>query len=154
MPSAPRRTPAAAVLCLWLVAAIPALHAQASGAGRIQAVVGTASILREGHTRQAVVGGLVYESDVLRTGGNGQLAVMLRDESRLAIGPNSELTLSAFAYAPSEGRLALALRMARGALSYISGRIAALMPEAVKLETPSSVIGVRGTHALVKVDAP
>jgi hypothetical protein len=44
--------------------------------------------------------------------------------------------------------------MARGALSYISGRIAALMPEAVKLETPSSVIGVRGTHALVKVDAP
>jgi hypothetical protein len=79
---------------------------------------------------------------------------MLRDESRVSLGPNSELTLSAFAYAPSEGRLALALRMARGMLSYVSGRIAALMPEAVKLETPSSVIGVRGTHALVKVDSP
>jgi hypothetical protein len=143
-----------AVVCLWLAATPPPVHAQASGAGRIKAVVGTASILREGRTKPAVVGALVYESDVLSTGRNGQLAVMLRDESRVSLGPNSELTLSAFAYAPSEGRLALALRMARGMLSYVSGRIAALMPEAVKLETPSSVIGVRGTHALVKVDSP
>jgi hypothetical protein len=154
MASAVRWPCTTAVLCLWLAATLSPVHARSSGAGRIKAVVGTASIVREGHTKQAVVGGLVYESDVLRTGSNGQLSVMLRDESRLAIGPNSELTLSAFAYAPSEGRLALAVRMARGALSYISGRIAALMPEAVKLETPSSVIGVRGTHALVKVDAP
>jgi hypothetical protein len=143
-----------AVVCLWLAATLPPVQARGSGAGRIKAVVGTASIVREGHTKPAVVGAQVYESDVLRTGFNGQLAVMLRDESRVSIGPNSELTLSAFSYAPSEGKLALALRMARGVLSYVSGRIAALMPEAVRLETPSSVIGVRGTHALVKVNAP
>ena len=39
-------------------------------------------------------------------------------------------------------------------MAYVSGRIAKLMPEAVRLETPTSVIGVRGTHALVKVEAP
>jgi CHASE2 domain-containing sensor protein len=39
------------------------------------------------------------------------------------------------------------VRVARGALSYVSGRVATLMPEAVRLETPNSVIGVRGTHA-------
>jgi hypothetical protein len=153
MPTAVCGPRAVVMLCLWL-GAVPSLDAQSPGAGRIKAVVGTASIVRQGQATPAVVGLPVLEADVLRTASDGQLAVMLRDESRLSIGPNSELTLSAFSYAPSEGRLALALRLARGMLSYVSGRIAALMPEAVKLETPGSVIGVRGTHALVKVDAP
>ena len=154
MTAAVWRPRAAAIVCLWLMAMGPTLNAQATGAGRIKAVVGTVSIVREGRTKPAVVGRLVYETDVLRTGSDGQLAVMLRDESRLSIGPNSELTLSRFAYAPSEGRLGLVLRMARGVLSYVSGRIAKLMPEAVRLETPDSIIGVRGTHVLVKVNAP
>ena len=50
--------------------------------------------------------------------------------------------------------MGLVLRMARGVLSYVSGRIAKLMPDAVRLETPTSVSGSAGTHALVKVDAP
>jgi hypothetical protein len=154
MAAAVWRPRAAAIVCLWLVAMGPSLKAQATGAGRIKAVVGTCSIVRLGQATPAVVGALVHETDVLRTGGDGQLAVMLKDESRLSMGPNSELTLSTFTYVPSEGRLALVLRVARGMLSYVSGRIAKLMPEAVRLETPTSIIGVRGTHALVRVDAP
>lgn len=75
-------------------------------------------------------------------------------ESRLSIGPDSELALATFAYAPAENRLALVVRLTRGALAFVSGRIAKLMPEAVRLETPTSVIGVRGTHALVNVEGP
>ena len=100
------------------------------------------------------MGELVYESDTLRTGSDGQLAVTLRDETRLSMGPNTEITLSTFTFAPAEGQLSMVLRIARGALSYVSGRIARLMPEAVRLETPTSVIGVRGTHALIRVEAP
>jgi hypothetical protein len=153
MPSAPWR-PRAIVCALWLVAALPQLYAQSPGAGRIKAVVGTCSIVRAGQVTPAVVGAVVYEADLLRTGSDGRLAIMLKDETRLSVGPNSELALSTFAYDPSQGRLGLVLRMAHGVLSYVSGRIAKLMPDAVRLETPSSVIGVRGTHALLKVDAP
>jgi hypothetical protein len=154
MPSAVWR-PEAVVLCgLCLVAASSQVNAQAAGAGRIKAVVGTCSIVRGGQSAAAAVGALVHEEDVVRTGSDGQLAIMLKDESRLSLGPNSELSLRTFTYDPSQGRLALVLRMAHGALSYVSGRIAKLMPDAVRLETPTSVIGVRGTHALVKVDAP
>jgi hypothetical protein len=154
MAAAVWRPRAAAIVCLWLMAMGPSLKAQATGAGRIKAVVGTCSIVRLGQVTPAVVGAQVQETDVLRTGGDGQLAVMLKDESRLSMGPNSELALSTFTYVPSEGRLALVLRVARGMLSYVSGRIAKLMPEAVRLETPTSIIGVRGTHALVRVEAP
>lgn len=147
--------PKALVLCgLWLVVAASGLEAQPPGAGRVKAVVGTCSIVRGGQTTPAVVGAIVHEADLLRTGADGQMAIMLKDESRVSMGPNSELTLRSFLYDPSEGRLGLVLRLAQGALSYVSGRIARLMPDAVRLETPTSVIGVRGTHALVKVDAP
>lgn len=153
MPSAIWRRKALALCGLWLLAA-SGLDAQAPGAGRIKVVVGTCSIVRSGQTTPAVVGALVHEADVLRTGADGQMAIMLKDESRVSMGPNAELTLRRFLYDPSEGQLGLVLRLARGALSYVSGRIAKLMPDAVRLETPTSVIGVRGTHALVKVDAP
>jgi hypothetical protein len=151
----PWRGPAAALCIAWVVSGT-AIAAQESpqGAGRVKAVVGTASIVRAGTATPAAVGAVVYEGDLLRTGPDGQLAVMLKDESRVSLGPGSEVSLSTFTYAPTESRLALVVRMARGAMAYVSGRIAKLMPEAVRLETPTSVIGVRGTHALVRVEAP
>jgi hypothetical protein len=145
-----------AALCGLTLGVLPAPAAAqpAPGAGRVKAAIGTVSIVRAGQPTPATVGAVVYESDVLRTGADGQLAVMLKDETRLSLGPGSEVALASFAYAPSDGRLSLVLRVARGALSYVSGRVATLMPEAVRLETPNSVIGVRGTHALVRVEAP
>jgi len=34
---------------------------------------------------------------------------------------------------------------------YISGRIAKLAPNAVKLETPAAIVGVRGTSLAIRV---
>lgn len=102
----------------------------------------------------APVGTDVFESDTVRTGPDGRLAVMLRDETRLALGPNSEVALTAFAYAPSDSRLAVTLRVARGVLSYVSGLVAKLAPESVRIQTPTGIIGVRGTHALIRVGLP
>jgi hypothetical protein len=144
------------VLAVLLLMVLPAAAAAQTGvaAGRVKTAIGSASILRAGQTTPADVGAVVYESDVLRTGADGRLAVMLKDETRLSLGPGSEVALQQFAYAPSDDRLSLVLRMARGMLSYVSGRIATLMPEAVRLETPHAVIGVRGTHALIQVESP
>jgi hypothetical protein len=48
----------------------------------------------------------------------------------------------------------LGLRLLRGVATYISGRIAQLAPGAVKIETPTAVLGIRGTHLLIGVDQP
>jgi hypothetical protein len=144
-----------ACLCLLLACWFSPLSAQANeGAGRIKSVAGSVVVVRAGSSSPARAGALVYESDTLRTGSDGQLSVMLRDETRLSMGPGSEITLATFTFAPAEGHLAMVLRVARGVVSYVSGRIARLMPDAVRLETPTSVIGVRGTHALIRVEAP
>jgi hypothetical protein len=123
-------------------------------AGRVKVSTGTATVIRNGQALPAPVGTEVFESDSVRTGADGRLAVMLRDETRVALGPNSEVALTAFAYAPSESKLGVTLRIARGVLSYVSGLVAKLAPESVRIQTPTGIIGVRGTHVLLRVGLP
>ena len=39
------------------------------------------------------------------------------------------------------------LKVVRGVAAYVSGRIAKLAPDAIRLETPAAIVGVRGTTA-------
>ncbi len=120
--------------------------------GTVKSIAGPALVVRGGQSLQATLGMPVYASDTLRTGRNGGLGVTLRDDTRLALGADTELSVAHYAYAPAEASLGLTLRLIRGALSYLSGRIAKLAPGAVRVETPRSVIGVRGTHLLIRVE--
>ncbi len=114
-------------------------------AGRVKVASGESFIVRNNQSIPARVGDLVYESDRLQTGANGRLGVTMKDETRVSLGASSEVALDRFAYAPSEGRLAFALRVVRGVAAYVSGRIARLAPDAIRLETPAAIVGVRGT---------
>lgn len=139
-----------------LLALLPGLaFAQpATAAGRVKVSSGTVAIVRNGQALPAPLGAEVFEGDVLRSGSDGRLAVMLRDETRVSIGPDSEVALAAFAFSPSESRLGVTIRLARGVISYVSGLVAKLAPASVTIQTPTSIIGVRGTHALVRVGTP
>lgn len=135
---------------LVLLLAAPAPGQQI--AGSIKTVTGAGFVVRGGQTMSATIGQPVYEADTLRTAADGSLGITLKDGTRISLGGSTEVQLSAYAYSPAEGRLGLALKVLRGVASYISGRIADLAPASVKIETPTSVIGVRGTHVLVGVD--
>ena len=148
----PRR--AAGLLVLVLLPASPCAAQQPTHIGRIKVASGAAQILREGSPLPAKVGDVVLEADVLRTGTDGRLGVTLKDETRISLAPNSEVRLDRFLYAPSDRRLAFTLRIVRGITAYVSGRIARLAPDAVRLETPTAIIGVRGTRLVIRVDAP
>ena len=87
------------------------------------------------------------KSDVLRTGADGRLSVMLKDESRLALGPEQRTGADRASPTRRPTRSsASALRLARGVLSYVSGLIAKLAPESVQLQTPT-VDHRRARHA-------
>jgi hypothetical protein len=82
------------------------------------------------------------------------MGVVLRDDTRLSLGPESEIQLTQFVFAPGEGRFALVAKMARGVMAFVSGRIAKLSPEVVRIETPVAILGIRGTQLLAKVETP
>jgi hypothetical protein len=142
------------IIPLLALFAAPAHGQIPTPAGVVKTVAGTASIVRAGRDIPAAPGQQVNEGDTLRTAADGRIGVTLKDGTRVSLGGNTELRLDAFTYAPAQGRLALTLKLLRGVVAYVSGRIAQLAPGAVKIETPTSVIGIRGTHLAIAVDQP
>ena len=133
------------------VFATPVVAQERPVAGRIKTSTGAAFIVREGAQTPAQIGQIVYEADGLRTGADGKVGITLNDDTRLSLGPNSELKLERFMYAPADSGFSLVLRFVRGAATYVSGRIAKLAPDAIRLETPAAIIGVRGTTLAINV---
>jgi hypothetical protein len=142
-----------AVAALFVLMLAPAAFAQqASPAGRIKVVIGSASIVRNNTTVPARAGDEVFASDALQTGADGSLGITLKDDTRLSLGPSSEVRLERYVYAPDSGALGMVVNFVRGVGAYISGRIAKMAPDSIRLETPAAIVGVRGTTLAIKVD--
>src|SRR6185295_17459012 len=94
-----------------------------AAAGRIKAASGAVSIVRGGATLPARAGDLVYQSDVLTTGADGRVGIALHDDTRVSLGPGSEMRVDRFVFAPAEGRMNVAIAFVRGVAAYVSGRI-------------------------------
>src|SRR5262249_31771781 len=122
-----------------------------SAAGRIKVASGSAYVVHQGQSLPAQVGQLVYEGDGLKTAADGRIGVTLNDDTRVSVGPGSEIRLDQFLYARAEGRRGFARACVRGIVAYVSGRIAKLSPDSIRLETPSATVGVRGTRLAIRV---
>jgi hypothetical protein len=141
-----------AVLALVFGAATPVFAQHPTPAGRIKVVTGSAFILRGTSTIPAQPGQEVYEADGLRTGPDGTIGLTLKDDTRLSLGPASEVRLEKFLYAPGSGGLGMVLKFVRGVAAYVSGRMAKLAPDSIRLETPAAIVGVRGTSLAIRVE--
>lgn len=135
------------------VLTLAAGSATAQVAGYVKTVNGQASIVTAGATRAAQPGTPLSIGDEVRTGADGSLGITLKDNTMLSFGPSTTFTLEDFLFAPAQGGLQLGGRIGAGSLQYVSGGIARLKPEAVKIKTPTGIIGVRGTR-FVAVVAP
>lgn len=141
-------------LILFIAGAMTSARADEAFVGSIKTVEGTTSVQRASQSLAVTEGLHLLAQDVLRTGADGRLAFILRDGTRISLGANSEMKLDQFVYEPAQNNFALVLDLAKGVLAYVSGKIAKFSPESVKLKTPVGIIGVRGTHFAVALDAP
>ena len=96
------------------------------------------------------MGDPVWEGDRIVSGPKSAAALTLRDGTVLSIGADSTVDLAQFQFEPTthEGNVLIAL--AKGSLRLVTGLIAKLRPEQVKVTTPTTVIGVRGTDFIVE----
>jgi hypothetical protein len=137
---------------LLVFATVPAFaQPTQTPAGRIKIASGSVFIVRGGAVLTAQAGQAIFEADSLRTGADGRLGLTLKDDTRVSLGPGSEVRVDRFVYAPAEGRFGLVLDVVRGVIAYVSGRIAKLSPDSIRLETPAAVMGVRGTTLALRV---
>jgi hypothetical protein len=132
-------------------AAAPVFAQAPRPAGLIKIASGSAFVVRAGAQLPAEAGQAIFEADTVKTGADGRLGITLKDDTRVSLGPSSEVRVNRFVFAPAEGNLGLVLGVVRGVMAYVSGRIAKLAPDSIRLETPAAVMGVRGTTLAVRV---
>jgi hypothetical protein len=120
--------------------------------GYVKTVKGEAYVVKAGQPIKAVVGSTIAAGSVLKTGANASMGVTFKDNTVMSFGPDTELTVDEYVYAPNKGNLKLGASLAKGTLAYLSGAIAKIKPDAVSVKTPTGTIGVRGTHFVVKVE--
>jgi hypothetical protein len=150
-----RRLAAAAALSVGIAVslAVSASPVAAQGAtiGQVKTVSGQSFIVRGGARLPATAGDLVVEKDVIETGGDGSIGITFVDNTVFSAGPNSQVALEEFRFDSSEFQGAMVASVSRGTLSVVSGDIARTSPGAMRVRTPTTVLGVRGTRFLVRV---
>src|SRR6185503_3068591 len=143
----------AGVLAFVAMAVTPVAAQQPAPAGHIKTVSGGAFVVRDRATIPAKPGDAIFASDTLRTSADGAVGITLRDDTRVSLGANSEVRVDRYVYSPGEGGLGMVLKFMRGVAVYVSGRMAKLAPDSIRLEAPSGIVGVRGTTVAIKVES-
>ncbi|MDX1375941.1 MAG: FecR domain-containing protein [Burkholderiales bacterium] len=139
----------------WLTALVLALFAGgalAADAGHVKTVKGSAFVERDGQRLPAAAGMTILESDTLVTGADGSLGVTMADNCLLSVGPNSTLAIDKYAFDSTTHAGSFDASLRQGTLAVVSGKMVKQSPDAMRVRTPASVMAVRGTEFVVKVD--
>ena len=122
----------------------------AEAAGMIKTLKGSAHIHRAGRHIPAAVETEVFTSDRIVTEPASSVGLTLRDGTLFAVGPASILDLNKFSFNSTTHAGALDATVRRGSLSVISGKVAKANPDAVRFNTATVTLGVRGTEFIIE----
>ncbi len=114
-------------------------------AGVIVLVDGNASLTQSGvGSRQAKVGDIVSEGDLLISGKNGEVHVQMQDSGFLLLRPNSRIQIVKYRADGGDDDGAV-FRLVTGGLRSITGWIGKFNSRDYRIQTPNATVGIRGT---------
>jgi hypothetical protein len=134
-----------------LIAAASILRAEEAPIAQVKKVAGQASILRSGERRPANIGDPLFAKDVIETGPDGAIGLTFVDNTVFSTGPDSQIALAEFQFDSTNFRGSMLADIRRGTLAVVSGDITRSSPGAMKVKTPTALLGVRGTTFAVQV---
>ena len=84
----------------------------------------------------------VHQNELIVTSSDSEGEFVLRDNTKLALGPNSQITLDRFVYDPDAKDGDIVINATKGAFRFITG---SAKKSAYTIKTPVASIGIRGT---------
>jgi hypothetical protein len=121
----------------------------AANVGRVVLAAGETTALRGGQPVRLVLGTVIQEKDVLRTGAASNLQVRFEDDSYVSLRENSELRVDEFRFTNGAGKDSAAFGLLKGGLRAVTGLVGRRNNEDYKMVTPTATIGIRGTDYAV-----
>ena len=136
-------------LAFTAVLTLLALIAAPEPASNLPLQVGTTASVKkevvgrlEDSARMLQEGDDVHLDELIETSADSEGEFVLRDDTKLALGPNSQITLDRFVYDPEAKDGDIVINATKGAFRFISG---SAKKSAYTIKTPVASIGVRGT---------
>jgi hypothetical protein len=130
----------------------PIANAPVARSGTFKSVVGNVQIqAANGQTRPAQSGEGIAVQERVITGTDGSAAITLRDGTVVAMGPNSNMSINTFSFDPTTQNGSLIVSVLQGSIRLLTGLLAKANPQSVQVQTPTSLVGVRGTDFIVDV---
>jgi hypothetical protein len=139
----------------WMIALAAMMLATgvyAQDVGEIKTVKGAAHVERGGKTLPVAAGMQLRQADTIVTGADGAVGITFLDNSLFSAGPNSVLVINKYRFDTTTHAGELDASLNKGSLAVVSGKMVKQSPESMRIRTPSSIMGVRGTEFVVKVD--
>jgi FecR protein len=138
-------------LSIVLVMAL-SVTGMAANSGQFTELQGKATIRQaNGQTKNASLGTVVKEGDVINTLSGAKVTLLFQDGSVLKLGPASSLKVKKLRYEEEKGIVDSAYDLAAGSLMSIVGSLFGNPGSDYQVETPTAVSGVRGTIYILKV---
>jgi hypothetical protein len=142
-PTAPPSPPAASQ------PAAPTSPQSADPVGSVATLQGSASVTRNNATSALALRDPVYKNDVLQTKVDGTLGITFDDETTFTLKPNTQLAVDEFVYQEGGTDNAAIFNVVRGTAAFVAAEVA--HAGNMRIDTPSSTLGIRGTTGLVEV---
>lgn len=131
------------VALIWSLAALAPGLAAAADAGRIIAVSGEATVLRNGQRLPVQKNLVLLSGDTVTTGEGGRVRWQMSDESYFSLTPKSKFRIDDYAMAGNQSGKAF-YQLQDGGVATLSGLIKS--PESYRMQTPAARISVQGTR--------
>ena len=115
--------------------------------GKVENLEGEVWAIRVDGTRvQLQAGDQVFQGDILESGNDGSIGVLLADDTTFSMGAEGRMVLDEMIYDPGTQEGSISISALQGVFTFVSGQVAKTDPDAMTLDTPVATIGIRGTQ--------
>ncbi|MET0277218.1 MAG: VCBS domain-containing protein [Pseudorhodoplanes sp.] len=137
----------------------PGQHAQAGAQpaaaqpviGRVDAMTGSCTVVRNGVSVSLTMGDGVRKGDVVQTSGSSTISIVFTDGSTFSLSANARMVLDEFVYNAGASNNSAVINLVQGTFSFVAGQVAKTGD--MRVDTPVATMGIRGTAVLVEISA-
>src|SRR3984885_14628810 len=117
--------------------------------GNVATLTGTATVTRNNTATPLKLKDDIFQNDVLQTSANSTLGVTFTDATTFNLTANARITVDSYVYEDGGKQNAALFDITKGTVAFVAAAVAKTGD--MKISTPTSTLGIRGTTGLVEV---
>jgi hypothetical protein len=127
----------------------PAAQAPGEPVGNVATLTGSATVTRNNTPTPLNLKDDIYPNDVLQTSANSTLGVTFSDATTFSLTANAQITVDSYLYEDGGKQNGALFDITQGTVAFVASAVAKTGD--MKISTPTTTLGIRGTTGLVEV---